>query len=707
MLVLSDSESSAMMASSEASAAPVGSQCQSPHCMTPGVCQEYASTSPCSSAQVKQRGLVSGGTRTPTSPGASHASRQWDINDSTLPMPDSPDPFDLWPSGHYRRVYRADSDDARRHVSGWAMRNTNNHNALILKKSCLGVLVCSLDCLLDSGIKVHLRPAICDKARRKQIGKPCPNVGCTGKLTLLSCRGHCGYPVTHFWRHVNNAVYFQAKGYHDHPRPEVKSLTDKGRQVFSKQMCHDRNRILSALGKRRFPLLSSEDTFEKKILISEKDEVMCSCPPFECMCSNSAPHRNFLASPAFSHMASRTPASHMSKKEHLAHLPITQINITNNCLPSSTLDASIPNIEIYQNYPSYNPGNYYHDSDVKLFKYNNDSLHYPQSHEQHFLRYPFDNLRSSHVQNLPSLVGSQTIDYPARNFDGGVGARMCSSMSVNDCRGDCSRCRINQSVLKSRGHRTSPSDESPTSAFVFKTEPVETALARVESSLSDVENPGFQPESFYGPLSSAFYADHLLSPKPAEVYSKPEHSPDPAMRDQNKPEEPTYITLTSPQVYREFHSCRLVCPNRSPASSLDASVYPAPSHEPSQIDINNASFDSSTGLIPRQENRNEDYAESSPRASPTMPHLLYHDNSTSILSSCPRNNTFHLPIGAYYEPSTAPILLANESHMVPSNSAVYGESSNTPYGFYCSDKLNTQSSQNYRNRSINITLTYN
>ncbi|CAL1545639.1 unnamed protein product, partial [Lymnaea stagnalis] len=162
--------------------------------------------------------------------------------------------FELWPSGHCRRVYRGDSDDARRHVSGWAMRNTNNHNALILKKSCLGVLVCSMDCLLDSGRKVHLRPAICDKARRKQMGKPCPNPGCSGKLDLLSCRGHCGYPVTHFWRHVNGSVYFQAKGYHDHPRPEVKSLSEKGRHAFSKQLKQEGSRLLPMSLKRRFPI---------------------------------------------------------------------------------------------------------------------------------------------------------------------------------------------------------------------------------------------------------------------------------------------------------------------------------------------------------------------------------------------------------------------------------------------------------------------
>ena len=69
--------------------------------------------------------------------------------------------------------------------------------------------------------------------------KPCPNPSCPGRLELLACRGHCGYPVTHFWRHLNGAVYFQAKGYHDHPRPDVKSLSEKGRSTFSKQIKHE------------------------------------------------------------------------------------------------------------------------------------------------------------------------------------------------------------------------------------------------------------------------------------------------------------------------------------------------------------------------------------------------------------------------------------------------------------------------------------
>lgn len=109
-----------------------------------------------------------------------------------------------------RYVYRIDCDEARRHLSGWAMRNTNNHNVQILKKSCLGVLICSLRCVLDNGDRVHLRPAICDKARKKQQGKPCPNRKCPGKLEVLPCRGHSGYPVTHFWKKIEGvAILFQ------------------------------------------------------------------------------------------------------------------------------------------------------------------------------------------------------------------------------------------------------------------------------------------------------------------------------------------------------------------------------------------------------------------------------------------------------------------------------------------------------------------
>lgn len=50
-------------------------------------------------------------------------------------------------------------------------------------------------------------------------------------MQILSCRGHCGYPVTHFWRHTDHAIFFQAKGQHDHPKPEAKSTSEARRSV--------------------------------------------------------------------------------------------------------------------------------------------------------------------------------------------------------------------------------------------------------------------------------------------------------------------------------------------------------------------------------------------------------------------------------------------------------------------------------------------
>jgi hypothetical protein len=63
----------------------------------------------------------------------------------------------------------------------------------------------------------------------KTKGKPCPNRRCNGRLEIIACRGHCGYPVTHFWRHTEHAVFFQSKGVHDHPRPEAKSTAEQRR----------------------------------------------------------------------------------------------------------------------------------------------------------------------------------------------------------------------------------------------------------------------------------------------------------------------------------------------------------------------------------------------------------------------------------------------------------------------------------------------
>ncbi|XP_008059198.1 chorion-specific transcription factor GCMb [Carlito syrichta] len=159
----------------------------------------------------------------------------WDINDPQMPPePALFDCFQEWPDGYVRFIYGSEEKKAQRHLSGWAMRNTNNHNGHILKKSCLGVVVCARACTLPDGSRLQLRPAICDKARLKQQKKACPN--CHAALELIPCRGHSGYPVTNFWRLDGNSIFFQAKGVHDHPRPESKSETEARRSAIKRQM---------------------------------------------------------------------------------------------------------------------------------------------------------------------------------------------------------------------------------------------------------------------------------------------------------------------------------------------------------------------------------------------------------------------------------------------------------------------------------------
>lgn len=159
----------------------------------------------------------------------------WDINDPKLPQDLKQfDQFQEWTDGYVRYVYTADDKNAQRHLSGWAMRNTNNHNCQILKKSCLGVVVCSRGCTCADGSRLQLRPAICDKARHKQQKKLCPL--CGAALELLACRGHSGYPVTNFWRVDGKAIFFQAKGVHDHPRPESKSETEARRSSVKRRV---------------------------------------------------------------------------------------------------------------------------------------------------------------------------------------------------------------------------------------------------------------------------------------------------------------------------------------------------------------------------------------------------------------------------------------------------------------------------------------
>uniref|UniRef100_A0A3P8RLB6 GCM domain-containing protein n=1 Tax=Amphiprion percula TaxID=161767 RepID=A0A3P8RLB6_AMPPE len=160
----------------------------------------------------------------------------WSRNDFKFIDMKQSDPFQEWTDGYVRYIYSAEDKNAQRHLSGWAMRNTNNHNCQILKKSCLGVVVCSRGCTLPDGSRLQLRPAICDKARQKQQKKLCPS--CHAALELLPCRGHSGYPVTNFWRVDGrpSSSRSTAKGVHDHPRPESKSETEARRSSVKRRV---------------------------------------------------------------------------------------------------------------------------------------------------------------------------------------------------------------------------------------------------------------------------------------------------------------------------------------------------------------------------------------------------------------------------------------------------------------------------------------
>ncbi|KAH9364388.1 hypothetical protein HPB48_007000 [Haemaphysalis longicornis] len=156
--------------------------------------------------------------------GAGHNPANWNIYDSHMPELNVFDEFEEWPDGFCRYVYRADCVEAQRHASGWAMRAaTAKGKPHVLQKKCLGVIVCSLRCVPDAGCSVHLRPASSNELRMEQEGKPCRNLGCVGSLQLQPCRGYYGSPVLHLWRHTDSAVFFQCEGFHDHPRPNVKT----------------------------------------------------------------------------------------------------------------------------------------------------------------------------------------------------------------------------------------------------------------------------------------------------------------------------------------------------------------------------------------------------------------------------------------------------------------------------------------------------
>uniref|UniRef100_A0A1I8F775 GCM domain-containing protein n=1 Tax=Macrostomum lignano TaxID=282301 RepID=A0A1I8F775_9PLAT len=121
-------------------------------------------------------------------------------------------------------------DEAKRHTSGWAMRNTNNHNVSILKKSCLGVLVCRPRLSGPQRQPAGPAAAICDKARRNSAASRAQrqmrrHPGPSGLPGPLRLPGHA------FLAPPERLRLFSSQGAHDHPAPDLKPAEDIRRRM--------------------------------------------------------------------------------------------------------------------------------------------------------------------------------------------------------------------------------------------------------------------------------------------------------------------------------------------------------------------------------------------------------------------------------------------------------------------------------------------
>ncbi|KAH9364124.1 hypothetical protein HPB48_010495 [Haemaphysalis longicornis] len=119
-------------------------------------------------------------------------------------------------------------------------------------------------------------------------------------MYLQHCRGYRGIAVRHFWRHTDSAVFFEAKGFHDHPRPKLNvpprnkrvEVTETGNIQRSAKVW--RGDPLDGLVKEDKPEGTPLPSFEEQFarFISSSGPVrggasspwQCLCPPFECCC---------------------------------------------------------------------------------------------------------------------------------------------------------------------------------------------------------------------------------------------------------------------------------------------------------------------------------------------------------------------------------------------------------------------------------------
>lgn len=180
---------------------------------------------------------------------------------------------------------------------------------------------------------------------------------CTGRLEIQPCRGHCGYPVTHFWRRSGNTIFFQAKGTHDHPRPEAKGssearrLLGSGRRARSLAVLLARDaalndKLTSLRGVKRQNTKMEPSTDSSMMQASKKKRVMRE------LSNNSASGNQQMIQPTFQHELGHFDSTNQQQNQQwMSDLSSPLYNTASTTLPA---EFNYSNME----QPSYNMQQY-------------------------------------------------------------------------------------------------------------------------------------------------------------------------------------------------------------------------------------------------------------------------------------------------------------------------------------------------------------
>ncbi|VDM05725.1 unnamed protein product [Schistocephalus solidus] len=183
--------------------------------------------------------------------------------------------------------------------------------------------------------------------------RACSRVNCGGTVYLRGCRGHGGYPVTHFWREVGGTVFFQAKGHHDHARPDLKPVRRSKTLARSRKRAPERTGPVSKAPTSRpaspaanlefncklYPLLSNLET--ARTFSGYQTSVPLS---FARSCLQDAPDRQNL----LSHNNNLAGSGSDHRCIHLPYGGPTRTPDTPKAITSHSLDLTNPGFGSHQ-----------------------------------------------------------------------------------------------------------------------------------------------------------------------------------------------------------------------------------------------------------------------------------------------------------------------------------------------------------------------